>query len=240
MQLLGLPLEDPRDQYVGTTLQKHAYSYRKSADGTRPVAQVIVVHDPATEFVVHIFQSDANPQAWFKDLCWHIDGRDEICLSGQIPEIKFVVGRKSKRGSEGREGLNAVPAPLADQTAEMQSFLENLSDRFPAGRFIELQQSHIQEAEGIAEEVDQIKGFTNKEENRGKCDQRPRGRKDPELMAIVRVAARRAGYKDDTPSAAYTAFINAVLWQAAEEGLLFRVRHAIMDSKSGDAHYTND
>ena len=81
MQSLGLPSIDARDEYVGMTLQSHAYSYRKSADGKRPVAQVTLVHDVATEFVVHIFQSDANPQGWFKDLCWHIDGRDELCLS---------------------------------------------------------------------------------------------------------------------------------------------------------------
>tara|TARA_Y100000004_G_scaffold163995_1_gene193796 strand:+ start:686 stop:1396 length:711 start_codon:yes stop_codon:yes gene_type:complete len=235
MQSLGLPSIDARDQYVGATLARHAYSYRKSADGTRPVAQVTLVHDVATEFVVHVFQSDANPQAWFKELCWHIDGRDELCLSGQIPEIRFMVTKKSKRGSEGREGLNAVPAPLADQTPEMQAFLRTI----PSAS-IELELPFVQEAKDITEEPDQIKGYTEKEENRGKCDQRPRGRKDAELMTIIRVAARRAGYEDETPSASYSPFINAVLWHAAEEGLLFRVRHATMDSKSGDAHYTKD
>ena len=235
MQSLGLPSPDARNEYVGMTLQSHAYSYRKSADGKRPVAQVTLVHDVATEFVVHIFQSDANPQGWFKDLCWHIDGRDELCLSGQIPEIRFIVTKKSKRGSEGREGLNAVPAPLTEQTAEMQTFLQNIP-----GASIELELPFVQETKDITEEPDQIKGFTEKEENRGKCDQRPRGRKDSELMTIVRVAARRAGYEDDTPSASYSPFINAVLWEAAEEGLLFRVRHATMGKKGGDAHYNTD
>ena len=235
MQSLGLPSPDARNEYVGMTLQRQAYSYRKSKDGTRPVAQVTLVHDVATEFVVHIFQSDANPQGWFKDLCWHIDGRDELCLSGQIPEIRFIVTKKSKRGSEGREGLNAVPAPLTEQTAEMQTFLQNIP-----GASIELELPFVQETKDITEEPDQIKGFTEKEENRGKCDQRPRGRKDSELMAIIRVAARRAGYEDDKPSASYSPFINAVLWRAAEEGLLFRMRHAIIEGKSGDAHYTND
>ena len=59
-------------------------------------------------------------------------------------------------------------------------------------------------------------------------------------MAIIRVAARRAGYEDDKPSASYSPFINAVLWEAAEEGLLFRVRHATMGKKGGDAHYNTD
>ena len=189
MQSLGLTSLDARDEYVGKTLQGCAYSYRKSADGKqRPVAQVLLVHDLDTEFVVHIFQSDADPQFWFKDLCFHIDGRDELC--SQIPEIRFRINRKSKKGSEGREGLNAVPAPLAEQTPEMQTFLQAMPGT--------------------------------------------------ELMTIVRVAARRAGYEDDTPSASYSPFINAVLWEAAEEGLLFRVRHATIDSKSGDAHYSAD
>ena len=125
MQLLGLPSIDARDEYVGKTLKGCAYSYRKSADGKqRPVSQVLLVHDFDTEFVVHIFQSDADPQLWFKDLCFHIDGRDELCT--QIPEIRFRVNRKSKKGSEGRAGLHAIPAPLADQTQEMQAFLKDL------------------------------------------------------------------------------------------------------------------
>lgn len=233
MQSLAVPSFDARDGYVGRLLKSQAYSYRKSADGKRPVAQVTLVHDVATEFVVHIFQSDANPQTWFKDLCWHIDGRDELCH--HIPEIKFRVNRISKKGSEGREGLNAIPAPLADQTQEMQKFLKAI----PAAP-IELELPLVQETKDITEDPDQIKDFTEKEENRGKCDQRPRGRKDPELMALVRIAAKRAGYVDDTPSASYSPFINDVLWLAAEEGLLFRVRHATIQSKSGDAHYTTD
>ena len=233
MQLLGLPNDDARDEYVDMTLQSHAYSYRRSSDRKRPVAQVTLVHDEATELVVHIFQSDANPQAWFKDLCWYIDGRDEFCA--HLPEIRFIVTKKSQRGSEGRKGLNAVPSPLADQTQEMQEFLKTIPSASN-----ELELPFVQETNDITEELDQIKGFTEKQENLGKCDQRPRGRKDPELMAIVRVAARRAGYEDDTPSASYSPFINAVLWQAAEEGLLFRVRHAIIDGKGGDAHYTTD
>jgi hypothetical protein len=233
MQLLGLASLDARDEYVGKTLQDCAYSYRKSSEGTRPVAQVLLVHDIDTEFVVHIFQSDANPQAWFKDLCWHIDGRDELC--SQIPEIRFRVSKKSKKGSEGRAGLNANIAPLAEQTPEMQTFLQAIPSASA-----ELELPFVQETKSIAEDPDQIKGFTEKEENRGKCDQRPRGRKDSELMTIVRVAARRAGYEDDTPSASYSPFINAVLWEAAEEGLLFRVRHATIESKSGDAHYSAD
>ena len=233
MQSLGLPSLDARDEYVGKTLLSYPYSYRKSSEGTRPVAQALLLHDVTTEYVVHIFQSDANPQTWFKDLCWHIDGRDELC--GHIPEIKFRVNKKSKKGSEGREGLNASPAPLAEQTLEMQAFLKGI----PSAS-IEHELPFAQETIPITEQPDQIKGFTEKEENRGKCDQRPRGRKDPELMAVVRVAARRAGYEDDTSSASYSPFINAVLWQAAEEGLLFRVRHATIKSKGGDAHYNTD
>lgn len=234
MQSLGLLGIDARDQYVGKALQGCAYSYRKSADGKqRPVAQVLIVHDEATELVANIFQSDANPQAWFKDLVFHIDGRDELC--SQIPDIRFNVTKKSKRDSEGRAGVNAVPLPLAEQTPEMQAFLRTIP-----GASIELELPFVQETKGITEEPDQIKDYTEKEENRGKCDQRPRGRKDSELMTIVRVAARRAGYEDDTPSASYSPFINAVLWEAAEEGLLFRVRHATMDGKGGDVHCATD
>ena len=234
MQSLGLPSIDARDEYVGKTLQGCAYSYRKTADGKeRPVAQVLLVHDFDTEYVVHIFQSDADPQGWFKDLAFHIDGRDDLCT--QIPEIRFIVTRKSQRGSEGRKGLNAVPAPLADQAQEMQAFLQTIP-----GASIELELPLVQETKDITEEPDQIKDYTEKEENRGKCDQRPRGRKDSELMTIVRVAARRAGYEDDTPSASYSPFINAVLWEAAEEGLLFRVRHATMNTKGGDVHCATD
>ena len=117
----------------------------------------------------------------------------------------------------------------------MQAFTKTIP-----GASVELELPFVQETKDIPEEPDPIKDYTEKEENRGKCDQRPRGRKDSELMTIVRVAARRAGYEDDTPSASYSPFINAVLWEAAEEGLLFRVRHATMNSKGGDAHYTND
>lgn len=233
MQSFAPPSSDAREEYVGKTLQGCAYSYRKSSGGKRPVAQVTLVHDVTTEYVVHIFQSDANPQLWFKDLCWWIDGRDELCA--HLPEIKFRITKVSNRGSEGREGLNANPASLAEQPPEMQAFLKGIPSA-PT----ELELPLVQETKDITEEPDQIKGFTEKEENRGKCDQRPRGRKDPELMAVVRVAARRAGYEDDTSSASYSPFINAVLWQAAEEGLLFRVRHATIDSKGGDAHYNTD
>lgn len=236
MQSLGVPNPDARNEYVGMTLQRHAFSYRKSKDGTRPVGQVTLVHDAATEFVVHIFQSDANPQAWFKDLCWHINGIDELWLPTQFPQITFKITRTSTRDSEGRKGLNAVPVSFADQTPEMQAFLKTI----PSLPSTELELPFAQETNDITEEPDQIKGFTEKEENRGKCDQRPRGRKDSELMAIIRVAARRAGYEDDKPSASYSPFINAVLWCAAEEGLLFRMRHAIIQSKGGDAHYTNE
>ena len=234
MQSLGLPSPDARNEYVGMTLQRQAYSYRKSKDGTRPVAQVTLVHDATTEFVVYIFQSDSSYQAWFKDLCWHINGVDELCLIGQFPEIRFKVTKNSDRNdSEGRKGLNAVVAPFADQTPEMQAFLKTV----PSCTSTEPEPPFVQETKDITEEPDQIKGFTENEENRGKCDQRPRGRKDSELMAIIRVAARRAGYEDDKPSASYSPFINAVLWRAAEEGLLFRMRHAIIESKGGDAHY---
>jgi hypothetical protein len=229
MQLLGLPNSDPRDFYVGTTQKGQAYSYRKSTEGTRPVAQIRFVHGEHS-FVVHLFQSDVNPQQWFKDLCWYINGQDE--LTGQIPPIRFLITKKSERGSNGLEGLNAIPSEYADQTPEMQKFLEAipLLETIP-------QTAVEQELPSIP---DQVKDFTEKEENRGKCDQRPRGRKDSELMTIVRVAAKRAGYEDDTPSASYSPFINAVLWQAAEEGLLFRVRHATINSKGGDVHCATD
>lgn len=224
---------DPRDGYLAISLARQAYSYRKDKYGKRPVAQASLKHDANTRFVVHIFQSDSNPQQWFKDLCWHIDGQDELCQ--KIPEIKFLVTKKSDYKSDGCEGLNANPAPLAEQSPEMQAFLQTIP-----GAAIEFELPLVQEMKDITEEPDQIKDYTEKEENRGKCDQRPRGRKDPELMTIVRVAAKRAGYEDDTPSASYSPFINAVLWQAAEEGLLFRVRHATMNSKGGDVHCTTD
>jgi hypothetical protein len=87
---------------------------------------------------------------------------------------------------------------------------------------------------------DQVGDWVNHPENAGKCDQRPRGQKDEDLMTILRIAAKRNGYVDETPSQSYSKFTNDVLWAAVEHGLPFRVRHAIMDSKSGDAHYTND
>lgn len=87
---------------------------------------------------------------------------------------------------------------------------------------------------------DQVNGWVNKPENAGKCDQRPRGQKDEDLMTILRIAAKRGGYVDDTPSQSYSKFTNDVLWAAVEQGLPFRVRHAIMESKGGDAHYNSD
>ena len=88
--------------------------------------------------------------------------------------------------------------------------------------------------------LDQLLEFQAKPENTGKIDQRPRGRKDEDLMTILRIAARRNGYVDETPSAAYTAYINDLLWASVEQGLPFRVRHAIIENKSGDAHYSNE
>ena len=87
---------------------------------------------------------------------------------------------------------------------------------------------------------DQVNDWVNKPENAGKCDQRPRGQKDEDLMTILRIAAKRGGYVDDTSSQSYSKFTNDVLWAAVEEGLPFRVRHAIIQSKGGDAHYTNE
>ena len=59
-------------------------------------------------------------------------------------------------------------------------------------------------------------------------------------MTILRIAAKRNGYVDDTTSQSYSKFTNDVLWAAVEEGLPFRVRNAIIQSKGGDAHYTNE
>tara|TARA_R100000030_G_C3200340_1_gene110717 strand:+ start:77 stop:703 length:627 start_codon:yes stop_codon:yes gene_type:complete len=96
--------------------------------------------------------------------------------------------------------------------------------------------------EVIVDEIkqDQVKLWIEKPENAGKGDQRPRGQKDEDLMTILRIAAKRNGYVDETPSQSYSKFTNDVLWAAVEQGLPFRVRHAIMNSKGGDAHYTND
>ena len=88
--------------------------------------------------------------------------------------------------------------------------------------------------------LDQLLEFQAKPENKGKGDQRPRGRKDEDLMTILRIAARRNGYVDETPSAAYSDYINDLLWTSVEQGLPFRVRHAMIEGKGGDAHYTND
>ena len=88
--------------------------------------------------------------------------------------------------------------------------------------------------------LDQLLEFQAKPENKGKGDQRPRGRKDEDLMTILRIAARRNGYVDETPSAAYSDYINDLLWTSVEQGLPFRVRHAMSEGKGGDAHYTND
>jgi hypothetical protein len=131
-----------------------------------------------------------------------------------------------------------------DESVRLTIEIENVSvDSIFKGRGVIARPVNV-EAEATSNQlnviVDELGEYLSKPENAGKCDERPRGRKDPELMTLVRIAARRAGYTDDTPSASYSPFINAVLWLAAEEGLLFRVRHAIIQSKGGDAHYTNE
>ena len=71
--------------------------------------------------------------------------------------------------------------------------------------------------------LDQLLEFQCKPENKGKINQRPQGRKDEDLMTILRIAARRNGYVDETPSASYTTYINDLLWESLKQGLPFRV-----------------
>ena len=126
----------------------------------------------------------------------------------------------------------------SDSSATLEIVIENISAPHIFGGYgvIAAPVSRV-EAESP---LDQLLEFQAKPENQGKIDQRPRGRKDEDLMTILRIAARRNGYVDETPSAAYTSYINDLLWASVEQGLPFRMRHAIIDSKGGDAHYTAD
>ena len=129
-----------------------------------------------------------------------------------------------------------------DQTARLAIEIENLShpDVFGGYGVIAGPVRAESDTNTLNVIVDELDDFLSKPENAGKGDQRPRGQKDEDLMTILRIAAKRNGYVDETLSQSYSKFTNDVLWAAVEEGLPFRVRHAIMDSKGGDAHYTNE
>lgn len=129
-----------------------------------------------------------------------------------------------------------------DQTARLAIEIENLSkpEVFDGYGVIAVPVKAESDTNTLNVIVDELDDFLNKPENAGKGDQRPRGQKDEDLMTILRIAAKRNGYVDETLSQSYSKFTNDVLWAAVEEGLPFRVRHAIIDSKGGDAHYTND
>ena len=129
-----------------------------------------------------------------------------------------------------------------NQTARLAIEIENVSrpDIFDGYGVIASPINAESDASTLNVIVDELDDFLSKPENAGKGDQRPRGQKDEDLMTILRIAAKRNGYVDDTTSQSYSKFTNDVLWAAVEEGLPFRVRHAIIQSKGGDAHYTNE
>lgn len=214
---------DIRKSLVGQTMSTRGSRFYVNQRGAGTCD--VILED---QYIVYIFEPDRDPEPWFGTLCTHVGDRPEI--AAEVPAITYKI-TKVQEDHYGRDEmlpLKAIPLALTEQSVELQDYI------------VEIRKNVFGAAQPEAKEADQVSDWVEKPENTGKCDQRPRGRKDSDLMALVRVAARRAGYIDDTASASYSPFINAVLWLAAEEGLLFRVRHAIMDSKGGDAHYTND
>ena len=180
------------------------------------------------KYIVYIFEPDRDPEAWFGTLCMHVYDRSEI--AEQVPAIKYKITKVQDDhfGKDEMLPLKAMPLPLTEQSLELQDYI------------VEARKNVFGVAQPETKQTDQVSDWVEKPENAGKCDQRPRGQKDEDLMTILRIAAKRNGYVDDTTSQSYSKFTNDVLWAAVEEGLPFRVRHAIMDSKGGDAHYTNE
>lgn len=123
----------------------------------------------------------------------------------------------------------------SDSSATLEIIIENISAAHIFGGYGVIA-APVSKVESDSP-LDQLLEFQAKPENSGKVDQRPRGRKDEDLMTILRIAARRNGYVDETPSAAYSDYINDLLWTSVEQGLPFRVRHAMIEGKGGDAHY---
>ena len=224
----GFAAPDNRQGLVGQvrTTKGSSFYFNKRGAGTCEM----ILDD---KYIVYVFEPDRDPEPWFREIL--LCAADSVMgerpeVTAEVPEITYRINKvqDDQYGKDDLLPLKASPLPLSEQTLVMQDFVAQMrKNQFTI---------HAPETQ----KQDPVKEWVENPENTGKCDQRPRGRKDPDLMALVRVAARRAGYVDDTPSASYSPFINAVLWQAAEEGLLFRVRHAIIHGKGGDAHYTND
>ncbi len=158
--------------------------------------------------------SNPSPDDWFKQLADRFAGTD------QTARLTIEIENLSKKDIYDGFGVIAVPISGTDQYKQKYYAYEVSTNKLDA----------------IA---DEIEDYLDKPENAGKGDQRPRGQKDEDLMTILRIAAKRNGYVDETLSKSYSRFTNDVLWAAIEQGLPFRVRHAIIDNKSGDAHYTN-
>ena len=224
----GFAAPDNRQGLVGQVRTTKGKSFYFNSRGAGTCEMIL-----DDKYIVYVFEPDRDPEPWFREIL--LCAADSVTgerpeVTAEIPEITYRINKvqDDQYGKDDLLPLKASPVALSEQTLAMQDFVAQMRKN----------QFTVYTPE--TKQTDQVSDWVEKPENAGKCDQRPRGQKDEDLMTILRIAAKRNGYSDPYASQSYSKFINDVLWAAVEQGLPFRVRHAIIQSKGGDAHYNAD